>query len=150
MAWLISFLVTIGVAATVSARAEGLTFTTDMPPVATLLMQSGDNIYFNWQEIVRCGSLPLPGIKRGDPGMDSTASWQWHVLEMKMQSITLCRQLVAAYQAGMTAHKNGSEPLPQIPIARPDDMKVYCRFENHMDHNGNGWMACYLPEEQGK
>lgn len=110
--------------------------------------QSEIKMSFYWPEIIRCASLPLPGFKDGEPGMDNMLSWQWKTMQSKFSNIQLCRQLLAAYSAGFSAATAGAEALPEVPMSRPDDMKVFCRFENHLDKNGAGWTACYLPGER--
>jgi hypothetical protein len=133
--------------------ASGVAWADDLPkappmkPIYSFSFSDSGPPVYDWPAIEKCASLPLPGIKDGDPGMNNMLSWQWKTMENKFRQINICRSLMAARRAGYEQAKSGEPEPAVIPMMRPDDMKVFCRFESHLDANGAGWTECWLPGE---
>jgi hypothetical protein len=91
---------------------------------AWLMMASPDSVQFNWPAIQQCAARPIPAPKPQADGGYSMLSPEWKEYEFAYQTITLCRNLLAARHAGwQEAAPNVDDPLPPELMMRPDDMK---------------------------
>jgi hypothetical protein len=104
-----------------------------------LFGHEGDgSVYFNCDEIVKQASLLLPTMSPEDQGAHNILSPQFRTLDDRFKIIQMCRYLIAAYHMGRSWSEVGIDGVPRVPMIHPDDMTLPCRFETHLDSNGNG------------
>lgn len=89
----------------------------------TLMWNDATYTHFDWPSIKETAKHPLPGLPNNPTR--NMLSPEYKMMEREYQVIVLCRQMLAARQAGWNDAIPGQEnPYPPEPMMRPDDMKI--------------------------